>query len=338
MKKFLLVAAAASAALAGCVSNEAEISSSADSKIAFTAPLVTSTTRAYVSGEIKNAYPTGESFVVSAKYYDSAFTTWNAGQNYMTAVQVNHKPTDNAWAPDQDYYWPKNGTLTFFAYSPADYSTWKPAIDAAESLTASAVTVVAADADLLYSSLAKDQTKTTATGNDYYSGVDIMFHHALSSIVFKTRLTGDFPGTTITVNEVKLSDVKSQGNFAWDLNVENAPVWSDQAEVKEYTAVTGASQVVASGDAAELTDANPLILLPQTLTDAVATVKYTIQNEGQAAIAQTATVELADLKYGTQANAEWLPGKRYIYTINFGLDRIVFAPQVKNWEDVEVTE
>ncbi|MDE5636519.1 MAG: fimbrillin family protein, partial [Alistipes sp.] len=159
-----------------------------------------------------------------------------------------------------------------------------------------------------------------------------------SSIVFKTRLTSELNGTTITVNEVTLSGVSSKGDFEWSLDADDAPVWSSQSEAAGYTAVSGAGQEVKYGDAVELEGANALILLPQSLTDAVATVKYTIQNDGGEAIEQTTTVALADLKYGSQESAEWLPGKRYIYTVNFGLDRIVFAPQVKDWEDVVVGE
>ncbi|MDE6858124.1 MAG: fimbrillin family protein, partial [Alistipes sp.] len=331
-------AAVAGVALAGCVSNEAEVSPKAEGRIAFAAPLVSGVTRAYV-GEIKNPYPTEENFMVSAKYYDNAFDSWNNGQSYMSGVKVVYSAADNAWAPEgQDYYWPKNGSLTFFAYSPADYSSWAPAINADEKLAASAVAVTAANVDLLYSDLTKDQTKANYTTNTYYNGVDIKFCHALSSIVFKTRLTSELNGTTITVNEVTLSGVSSKGDFEWSLDADDAPVWSSQSEAAGYTAVSGAGQEVKYGDAVELEGANALILLPQSLTDAVATVKYTIQNDGGEAIEQTTTVALADLKYGSQESAEWLPGKRYIYTVNFGLDRIVFAPQVKDWEDVVVSE
>lgn len=338
MRTFLFAAAAAGAALAGCVSNEAEVSSKADGKIAFAAPVVSGVTRAY-EGEIANPYPTEENFVVSAMYYDNGFDSWNNGQSYMSGVEVAYNETDNAWAPaGQDYYWPKNGSLTFFAYSPADFAAWAPAINADEKLVASAVAVTAANVDLLYSDLTKDQTKAGHATNQYYNGVDIKFYHALSSIVFKTRLTSELNGATITVNEVTLSGVASEGDFEWSLDAEDTPVWSNQAEAAGYTAVTGAEQEVVYGDAAALEGAAPLILLPQNLADVVATVKYTIRNEGEAAIEQIAEVALADLKYGSQLTAEWQPGKRYIYTVNFGLDRIVFAPQVKDWEDVVVTE
>ena len=142
MKKLLFAAAVAGVALAGCVSNEAEVSPKAEGRIAFAAPLVSGVTRAYV-GEIKNPYPTDENFVVSAKYYDNAFDSWNNGQSYMSGVKAVYSAADNVWAPEgQDYYWPKNGSLTFFAYSPADYSSWAPAINADEKLAASAVVAV----------------------------------------------------------------------------------------------------------------------------------------------------------------------------------------------------
>lgn len=348
MKKNLFTAAVAAIALAGCVSNEADVSHKGDAKISFAAPLVSGVTRA-VTGEIANPYPTEESFVVNAKYYADTFTTWADGQSYMADVVAEYSAADNAWAPsDHDYYWPKTGSLTFFAYSPADFEGWAPAIGVAgeaEALTASQVAIAAGDVDLLYSSLAADKTANDNISGNNYSGVEIKFNHALSSIKFKTRLTSELSGAKIVVNGVKLAKVNSKGDFSWSLDAEAAPQWSNASEAVEYVAVEGAEQEVAYDDAVDLENAASLILLPQALKGAadednvVAIVTYTILHEGETeGIEQVSTVDLSALKYGDQAVAEWLPGKRYIYTIHFGMTKILFDPEVKDWEDVIVTE
>lgn len=345
MKKLLFVAALASVAFTGCVSNEDDVTPGVDSKLSFAAPLVHGVTRAY-SGEIANPYPTEEHFVVNAKYYTDKFTTWAEGTDYMVNVETKHDATANAWAPmDHDYYWPKTGTLTFSAFSPADYDSWKPAI-AEEKLTASGVVVAAdaADVDLLYSELAKDKTKNDDIDGNNYKGVEIKFAHALSSIKFKVALISELTGTTITVNEIKLAKVASEGDFSWDFVPDNDPVWTgDETKLAEYVAVTGSTQTVTT-TAADVADANALILLPQTLgradaaNNVVAVVKYTITVGEQEGIEQIATIDLSKLTYATQDSAEWKPGKRYIYTVKIGLDRILFDPEVNAWVDVPVTE
>lgn len=346
MKKTLLTAAVAAIALAGCVQNEIEVSSNNDAKISFSAPLVSGVTRA-VTGEITNPYSTDESFVVNAKYYASTFTKWAEGQDYMTDVVAAYSDADKAWAPsDHVYYWPKTGSLTFMAYSPADFTSWKPAIGGAdaESLAASAVTISDGNVDLLYSALAKDKTANDDIVRNNYKGVEIKFNHALSSIVFKVALSNALSGNAkIIVNGVKLANVNSVGNFSWTLDEDTTPEWSNHATAKEYVAVADAEQEVTI-DAAKLTDANALILLPQVMIGATAeqnvvvVVNYTIVNgDGTTSVEQTSTVDLSKLTYATQATAEWQPGKRYIYTIKFGMDKILFDPEVKDWEDIEVT-
>ena len=122
MKRILLFAAVAGAALASCVKNESESGMTAsDSKISFEAPVVGATTRA-VSGEINGAYPTTEKFKVWGWYHEGDYTTFgdtqnNGWKNYMTdadgkPIEVAYDGT-SSWAPAKDYFWPKNGKLTF---------------------------------------------------------------------------------------------------------------------------------------------------------------------------------------------------------------------------------
>ncbi|MBP3482481.1 MAG: fimbrillin family protein [Alistipes sp.] len=341
MKK-LFFAAIAGAALASCVSNEAEIAPKADSRISFAAPLVSSITRVY-EGEISNPYPNNEKFTVFAKYYPTTFSTWTAGEWYIgTAdggVDVAYNASLNGWAPDgTEYYWPKNGSLTFYAYSPADYESWKPAITASEQMQATAVSIPAdaADVDLLYSELAKDKHANdnieNNNGNSEYYGVELKFKHALSSIQFKVKLDSEYK-TDIKLNKIELKQAKSEGTFSWTLSADENPTWEALTAPLDYTVVSGIDQIVTTVDTAEaVAQAVPMILLPQTLTDVVAEVTYTIDGRES-----TTDINLSELKHGEQAAAEWQPGKRYIYTITFSLKTIYFDPTVSDWDTVEVS-
>ena len=125
MKKTLFLAIAVSAVITGCVKNETTNGSVvSDSKISFEAPAIAGITRgANVAGEISLPYPTTENFSVYARYFAGNYTTFAEGTSYMENIKTAYDNAGNYWdseaAGGQAYYWPKNGTLTFAAYSPS---------------------------------------------------------------------------------------------------------------------------------------------------------------------------------------------------------------------------
>lgn len=353
MKKLFFAAIAAGIALTACVTNEEEVSVGTDAKISFEAPLVQNATRATGVGEIGAIYPTAEMFVVNAKYHETAGVSWGLAQNYMTEVTVKHKGDggDNYWVPYDtasgsyvDYYWPKKGFLTFLAYSPAGHGTWKPQV-VGDNLEVAHVVIQDGTRDLLYSNFVKNRTasENKFPGEDQnsdlqnpYSGVDILFRHALSSIKFKVCLAKPLDGhTSIQLKSIKLENVYSMGDFSWNMNDDNDPVWTNTTAERTFTIVSGSTQNLTT----EVTDVNgaePCITIPQMLnhgtTKVMAHIVYTLNANGSA-IEQTRDVDLSALNYGDGVEAKWLPGRRYIYTVNAGLDRIFFAPIVEEWDD-----
>ena len=342
MKKIFFAAAVVGVALTGCVSNEPEIAPKGDSKITFAAPLVSGISRA-VTGEINNPYPDTELFTAFAKFYRDGFSSWTAGEWYFGqtgGVDMKYNSDLTGWAPSDgtEYYWPKNGSLTFYAYSPADYETWKPAITSDEQMNAAGVNIPAeaANVDLMYSDLAKNKHVNDNTpdnnGTAEYYGVELKFKHALSSIQFKVKLSRKYDNAVIVLNKIVLKQAKSQGTFSWGLKADAAPAWNSTAPL-DYTVVSGAAQNVISVETADaVAQAKPMILLPQALTGVIAEVTYTI-NEREF----TSEIKLAELKHGEQSIAEWQPGKRYIYTITFSLNTIYSDPTVANWDTIDVT-
>ncbi len=350
MKKLFFAAIAAGIALTACVTNEEEVSVGTDAKISFEAPLVQNARR--VTGEIGTLYDTGESFVVSARFYEGLFSSWKNGSEYMINEKCSYNSGLKTWEPEMDYYWPKQGSLTFMAYSPADHTTWKPAINtevSPEVLECNNVIISNGNRDMLYSELEKNETGNDNTGVNDYQGVDIKFHHALSSIKFKVCLVAALDNTTITLKAIQLKHVHQNGNFSWNLDKDILPTWTNTNTNKEYviTPVGGSNQVLTETPT-YVADAQPCIMMPQTLShggtvgNVIAVITYTITNynaDGEqigTPIVQTSEVDLSTLDYGTEQGVEWLPGKRYIYTVNAGLNRITFAPVVEDWKDQEV--
>ena len=359
MKKVLLLAAAAGIVLSGCVKNEpAETFGASDAKITFEAPAVGATTRA-IPGEIDNsaAYPVDEKFNVWGWYHEEDYTNFAALTNYMT--QANGKPImvakeGKTWAPATDYFWPKTGKLTFAAYSPADAAGTYTHTAQGLQIEGFTVPAVGAQYDLMYSDRAYNRTSST---NQYptddpdvsngYEGVDIVFHHALSSIVFKVGTAEDYStGADIdfTIKSITIKNVYGAGDFnetLTDGTTTRTPAWKATGNADaQYVAFTGDFAVPEDGTTytePTLPDAEPtdLILLPQSFesnTAAVVEIAYTYETAASGEIAATETFIL---KNSTNAKT-WEPNKRYTYRILFGLDKITFAPIVENWEDVTV--
>lgn len=353
MKKVLLLAATTGIVLSSCVKNEpADTFGASDSKITFEAPAVGASTRA-IPGEIDNsaAYPEKESFNVWGWYHEEDYTNFAALTNYMT--QADGKPImvakeGNTWAPETDYFWPKTGKLTFAAYSPADAAGTYTHTAQGLQIEGFTVPAVGGQYDLMYSDRAYNRTSsdnnyTGSQTTNPYDGVDIVFHHALSSIVFKVGTAEDYStGADIdfTIKSITIKNVYGAGDFnetLTDGTTTRTPAWTATGNADaQYVAFTGDFAVPEDGTTyTEPTGAADLILLPQSFesnTAAVVEIAYTYET---AASGEIATTETFILKNSTNATA-WEPNKRYTYRIIFGLDKITFAPIVENWEDVTV--
>ncbi len=251
MKKTLFLAVMAGAALAGCVKNEPIVSGDGSpGRITFDAPVVNVPTRAE---EIFGNYPGDKDFAVYALYHEGAYNansfTAPTSATYMTNVTCAADNEDNPtyWAPATDYYWPKNGLLTFAAYAPV-----MTAVPAEDPGTAVGVKWGATgftfqnfevnddptqQIDLLYSSRVYDQNKSAMVEDQPYDGVTIPFKHALSSIVFKAKTQEDYSGNaTIKLTGIKVNKVVKKGTFAQNLTADrdggsNAPAWTLDATI-----------------------------------------------------------------------------------------------------------
>lgn len=361
MKRILLFAAVAGAALAGCVKNESEGGVTAsDSKISFEAPVVGATTRAVTKyGEIVGAYPIEESFKVWGWYHEgdySGFGTSTNWKNYMTDNDGNPITVEydgnSSWDSATDYFWPKTGKLTFAAYSPADAEGTYTHTDKGLQIAGFTVADVGEQYDLMYSDRAYNRNSSTnlytpGTATNPYTGVDIVFRHALSSIVFKVGTAADYTNAdnTFKIKSITIKNVYGAGDFNEGLTDRNNsttrdPQWTVTGTAdKEYVAFTG--DFTVPNDQTTVEPANTpdkptdLILLPQsfeTNNNAIVEIVYTYGTKASGEIKHTETFKLND---ATHVQA-WKPNKRYTYNIIFGLDKIYFAPVVEAWDDVNV--
>ena len=356
MKKLFVMAAAVSVALTGCTSDKADVGyiGDAQQKITFSNPVVGAATRA-VPGEINTTrkYPTNQKFIVSAQWDKTAYSEWGATESkvYMNNVVVSHQATpasNGAWYPATDYYWPREGVLSFWAASPATELAGKVSYDKTNLIQIGEITipdngytkaqgttdaeVASTQYDLMYAPIVTNQTKSTTTDNDtQYNGVDLAFKHALSLVKFDIALSEAYTGTTIKIKEIKIVGLKNHSSgFSESTKAWQTPDGSATYEVANYPtgkllANTPAIDVYEDSDI----NGKRLILMPQTIEDNIATkivITYSMQSTGGEEFDQTVETKLYNAGL-----TEWEAGKAYTYHLKLALDKIYFDPVVEDW-------
>ncbi|MBQ9185046.1 MAG: fimbrillin family protein [Bacteroidales bacterium] len=375
MKKVLFFAAILGGVLAGCSKNEIE--SSNPQLIAFNTPVVGNATKAAVGIIENKIYPDDRPFDVWALYSEAAITNLSGYDaatktNYFEKKTFTYN--NGAYAYTANAYWPKKpgAKLTFHALSPVLTETvahqWV-ATSAPNNFVGFKVTGysveddAASQRDLMYSDIAFDKTSSDEAvddvalhSGDSYTGVDITFRHALASIRFKVKLAAeDISTTKYQIKKIYLYGHKNKGDFLENLNTngtasEPYPTWTAtgseiiESAKKEITLHQALTDVPVDGTELNLYTAGTgtYIVMPQDLTRVNLYVEYTEKVGDLTATDLTKTIPLTNLGGIETGDAEatknnWIPNRRYTYTLVISRDQIKLDPAVANWTDVEVT-
>lgn len=341
MKRIILLAASAMAILAGCT--RTEIRSIADEPQQITFRTI----------ETKAA----DDFLNTNKFYSYAYflpsgKTWAAksadAQEYIKGALIAFNTTDNAWKADgATYYWPKQGSLTFFAWT--DY-TDAPAPTLAGCAKDKGITFTAYSAfdhknkDLLVADIAKDMDgkNNLTTHQGWKPGVPTVFHHVLSNLAFKIKTNDNYAGATYSLKSIKLKNISTKGDYAQGSPAATAAenVWTGHVDVKDMPVFTSAAGQSVSSTAALLQPSTDdfSIVLPQKFADTTPEIEivYTITtNYTGTAVVETVT-ETKPLK--DIYTEGWVSGKKYTLNIKLSLNEILWDPSVEGWEDGAVTD
>ena len=206
--------------------------------------------------------------------------SWFKGENpvdntsFMTNQKVSYNATDNIWFTEgHTYYWPKGGSLDFICYSP--YSTeGNPSVEE-NTITYTSWDVAAnPGVDLQYSDKAIGQKENVNTY--YYSGVPVLFRHALAKIGFTMRLaysemtpeTGDKTKWEVSVNSLGLKNIYTKGSLEltfcdgqWTLPANR--VWTTEGSATDYNYDCSTLEVFKSTEPQTLWE--DMFILPQSL-------------------------------------------------------------------------
>lgn len=252
------------------------------------------------------------------------------------------------------YYWPKEGNLTFFAYSLNSSSlTDKSGTDthftclnhdSQYGIHGTLNLDTHPNTDFLVADIAKDKTANENVYN--FNGVPTLFKHKLSRVKFAVRKKSDYPGTTITLNSITFKKLVNGMTYTQYQNDEAKGIIPDYmypGTARSNQEYTTTDFEVSSTAFAPVPDANEVryIYIPQdfkgvTETDKIATieVKYTVTlkkgiSETDKGISETYTKTL-NVK---DIFDSWEIGKRYTFNLIFSLDEIKWAPAVGDWEN-----
>lgn len=276
------------------------------------APVASKPTKAIIEG---TDYPVDETFAVSAFY--------NGSQPYFSGVTATK--ASSYWETESPEYWPLDGQLVFHAYSPASAS--------GVSLSASGVS--ATDYTIQNTTqMTTDLCYASATVNDcaaHPESVDLVFSHALSQVVFRVKAAGYYSTNTTTVSlamtSLSLSGICSVGDFS-------SGSWSNWETPYTYTLSSATTPLTYDGEhEPETIVICSYLFVPQEIpADANINVGYsitqTISGDDYSLANPPVSIALRN------SVTEWQPGKKYVYTLNIGLNNLInFTASAANWGD-----
>lgn len=261
------------------------------------------------------------------------------GLNGVTIKYQNEK-WDYA-NPADLHYWPKDGSLNFYAVSPATITEGVNTYSWDIQKETKTIKYFCFDEynrtdgkgnpDVMYA-IKKDQTQSTQAGK-----VNLIFKHILSQVVFQAKTVNS--DMEVYIKEIKIKNFKLGGTFTipTDGSSPSQSSWSSMGEVfkfKPFTVITktDADPIKIKGtEATEISNDKPMLFAPQSLTGwDVAQHKTTddADTNGESYLIINCKIKQKnDYLHGTETQykelyvpfgTSWDPGKRYIYTLIFG--------------------
>ena len=337
MNKHIFYVAAACAALASCVKNEVRVNAP-DQEITFQT-VSTKAGAAFNKGYhfISYAY-----FLEKGKKWDTADLLKEA-KAYIDNANIYYHTASRYWAAADTYYWPKQGSLTFFAWT--DDTADPKVVGTGATVSCAPNTGIKIEnysvkdnpnKDILVAEIAKDKRQNesvTESGRDWDNGVPTVFRHALANVEFKVNKKEAYSNVTFKVKSITLNNVSTKGTFTQGSPAESWG-WSDQTEPDNLSVFTGDEAVTTT---ATKLDPNTtpgktdyFIVLPQNFDDTpTLTIEYEIITTSTS-FTETVidTKKLKDI----YPNG-WESKTKYVLKITLGLNEIYWDPSIVDWDN-----
>lgn len=355
MKKVLFFALAAGVALAACTKNEVR-------------PVEVDQEITYQTISTKGA-PSAmneANHFISYAYFLEKDKKWDAdnkdASEYINAAEIYHHDQPNCWKAKDTYYWPKQGSLTFFAWSTNNASPSltpkKPTCSIEKGIEVSSYDITAnKNVDFLVAEIVKDKTHNTTQvdGKTWAEGVPTVFKHTLSKLAFQIQTVDnsgnakDYTSEKIKFNvkSITLKSVKNKLAYAqtWGTGAAaSGHVWSDIEGTTEHISVpvfTDSKDVTSNATPLKKGANDYEIVIPQTFDNSPSTVDLLeIMYDITTSYTTTPVVEHVTqrVKLSDVYPSGWEVNKLYTLLIKLSVNEIYWAPTVEEWEKVNATE
>lgn len=298
-------------------------------------PVMHSMTKA-VSGPVTGSqYPDAEHFGVVA-YYSSDYThgaEWTSTASVMPYLDDREFAKEGStFSGNPKCYWPHQGSLVLAGYSPFDAT--KESVTFDPDAKALAITGFESDGqtDLMYflPELSNGNLKGVNSGNS----VSAQFLHALSLISFEIKADPLDDGR-VTLKTVTLKNANTKGDFsATCVSSSSAGTlsWKNQIKTSEYAVASSSLPTVLSSSSALATQ-DLFVPGSNLINSPIVEFKYeiaynTVDGSGNVVNAtkeETTSFTIEDY------TAEWEAGKKYVYAVTIGLNRIEFENLTAEW-------
>ena len=334
------------------------------------------------NAEMPAGYDTREHFSVFALDGDDVFANLGAAQKSRYFIQDEecaYNAAYDAWEPMTRYYWPPaavrpNFRLNLQAYSPSmaseDMTGLVHSWDNGFQFSGFSPREGGRQYDLLYSDRHLDKKRPDYSPSAGYpydedsgdqgsrNGIDLCFHHALCSIVFRIRARiPEDAAQVIRLQRIVIKNVWGKGSF--DQHIGGSAGWhiDDDAAETAYTAYENTATEEegqrlfesATPENDYFTAPNALMLIPQPLNHPAGgeehhvTVEVTYTRTIIASGKSMTLTETADLVTGNEGGyytdatdspiEGWVMGRRYTYDLTINLFKIFVDPTVDVWSD-----
>ncbi|MBR4774734.1 MAG: fimbrillin family protein [Bacteroidales bacterium] len=289
-------------------------------------------------------YPIDEPFVVEAVHYDDD-TGLSGGDAFMTRETVQYDIDNGLWRTEDDYFWPIDGRIRFYAGSPLipEVSvTRENGVTANWDISSGENT----QTDLCFAEVDEDCTAHSAS-------VPIIFSHALSQVCIKARTIKHYSYSrsidnliqaniiTVVLDSVKIGGIVSKGRFT------QKPLgWLLEKDIKSEYPVFSSKKGQELGcdryDNPILYRLNNMLLIPQTLSEdayiqewhhIVVRTSVTDKDTGQIISDTTYELPKSSVIYLADYCEAWNLDYKYTYRLAVGLDSPMLSMAVTDWTE-----
>lgn len=340
MKKVVLMLSAA-AALAACSKNEVVPATVAgDAEITWlTAPK----SKAIAAGDPRTDFSHDNVFA-SYAYSLTEGKKWNTdyadASLYINNTLVSFKSDDDAWKSADVYYWPKSGSLTFFAWSinDANLDAYKNAVSCTQEdgIKANLDVVANKNVDFMVADMQADKSQNAETYA--HNGVPTLFRHKFSYVVFNVKTVKDYsPTKTFTLNSIKFTGLDSKGTYS-QLSDGTVNEKMESSEAVDQTYMQTGAQTIGYNDDEYKTvsSVDQYLYMPQVFADGAGKnveITYTVTTKVSDTVNHMETVTRRVPV--NELFEKWEMGKKYTFNLRFSLDEILWDPAVENWVEEE---